>query len=117
MRLQLPARSGHGQETHRQNGPLSLETVGKAKITCSSGAAVGEYTGAKTLTVTIILSGCERPSSHELLQATVIRTASDVGTRRPSLTVRTSNRISGGMGETWLCANPALIEAPPVEIG
>ena len=46
-----------------------LEGVAKAKITCSGGTSSGEYTGAKTLTITLTLSGCERPSDHEPCQS------------------------------------------------
>jgi len=60
---------GAGQKFTGQLGALTLETVGKAKITCNSGSAQGEYTGAKTLTVTLTLSGCERPSGHEPCQS------------------------------------------------
>lgn len=37
----------------------SLETVGKAKVKCSSGSSSGEYKTAKTETVTFTFSGCE----------------------------------------------------------
>ncbi len=48
---------------------VTLETIGSAKITCSSGAAQGEYTGTKTLAMTLTLSGCERTSDHEPCQS------------------------------------------------
>jgi hypothetical protein len=64
----LPGPGAHNKLTG-QLGAVTLETVGKAKITCSSGSAQGEYTGSKTLTATITLSGCERPSSHEPCQS------------------------------------------------
>jgi hypothetical protein len=48
---------------------VTLETIGSAQITCSSGAAQGEYTGTKTLTMTLTLSGCERTSDHEPCQS------------------------------------------------
>ncbi len=50
-------------------GAVTLETVGQAKIACSSGSAQGEYTGSKTLAATITLAGCERPSTHEPCQS------------------------------------------------
>jgi hypothetical protein len=57
-----PKLSGH-------LGATTLETTGKAKISCSSGASTGEYTGAKTLTMTVTLSGCERASNHQACQS------------------------------------------------
>jgi hypothetical protein len=50
-------------------GVTTLETTGKAKITCSSGTSSGEYTAAKTLTMTLTLSGCERASNHQPCQS------------------------------------------------
>jgi hypothetical protein len=50
-------------------GAIALETTAKAKITCSSGSAPGEYTGSKTLTTTLTLTGCERTSDHEPCQS------------------------------------------------
>jgi hypothetical protein len=57
-----PKLSGH-------LGATTLETTGKAKISCSSGSSVGEYTGAKTLTMTLTLGGCERASNHQACQS------------------------------------------------
>ncbi|HEX8714938.1 MAG TPA: alkaline phosphatase family protein, partial [Solirubrobacteraceae bacterium] len=42
-------------------GALTLETAHKAKITCANVAGGGEYTGAKTELLHIVLSGCEQP--------------------------------------------------------
>ncbi len=50
-------------------GALTLETVGHAKITCQSGTGQGEYASSKGLTITLTLSGCERPSSHQSCQS------------------------------------------------
>ncbi|MHB8235784.1 MAG: hypothetical protein ACYDHT_14125, partial [Solirubrobacteraceae bacterium] len=50
-------------------GPIVLETVGKAKITCSSGTGAGEYSGSQKLMITLVLSGCERASTHEPCQS------------------------------------------------
>jgi hypothetical protein len=50
-------------------GTVTLETVGAKKIVCSSGTSAGEYTGSKTQTVTLTLSGCERPGSHAACQS------------------------------------------------
>ncbi len=47
---------------------VALETVGKVRITCTSGASKGEYTGPKSQTVTITLKGCERSAGHEPCQ-------------------------------------------------
>jgi PKD repeat protein len=43
-------------------GAGTLETVGKARVTCSGGSTAGEYTGAKTETLTLTLNGCKRSS-------------------------------------------------------
>jgi len=40
-------------------GVTKLETVGHAKVKCSAVSNNGEYTGAKTATVTLHLTGCE----------------------------------------------------------
>jgi hypothetical protein len=48
---------------------IKLETVGKATITCSGGSGAGEYTGAKTLSVSVTLTGCKRPSSGAACQS------------------------------------------------
>ena len=67
-RIQLPARARRGKKFTGQLGaPSTLETVGKAKITCSAGTAHGEYTGAKTLTMTLTLSGCRTPERPRAL--------------------------------------------------
>jgi hypothetical protein len=42
-----------------------LETVGHKKISCSVGIFKGEYTGPKTETVKITLSGCLNSEGHE----------------------------------------------------
>jgi phospholipase C len=44
-----------------KGGALTLETKRKAKITCSSSAGSGEYTGAKTDVLQLTLKGCEQP--------------------------------------------------------
>lgn len=44
-----------------QGTALVLETVHKAKVSCSGLAGSGEYTGAKTEVLHITLSGCEQP--------------------------------------------------------
>jgi hypothetical protein len=50
-------------------GTVTLETAGAKKIACSAGSAAGEYTGAQSETVTLTLSGCERPSTHASCQS------------------------------------------------
>ncbi len=50
-------------------GAITLETVGKAKIACSSGTGTGEYSTSQKLTLTLTLSGCERTSTHEPCQS------------------------------------------------
>jgi hypothetical protein len=50
-------------------GAITLETVGKAKIACSSGTGTGEYSGSQKLTLTLTLSGCERASTQQPCQS------------------------------------------------
>jgi hypothetical protein len=47
-----------------------LETVGHAAIKCSAGTYAGEYTGPKTSTETVKLTGCQRTSSKQACQST-----------------------------------------------
>jgi hypothetical protein len=42
-----------------KNGAATLETVGKAQIKCLENTYSGEYTGSKTATVQLKLTGCE----------------------------------------------------------
>jgi hypothetical protein len=46
-----------------------LETVGHAAIKCSAGTFAGEYTGPKTSTETIKLTGCQRTSTKQACQS------------------------------------------------
>jgi hypothetical protein len=62
----------------------TLETVTKAKITCTASSSQGEYTGAKTEKATFTFSGCESKVLHTPCQSSSastgeIRTASLVG--------------------------------------
>jgi hypothetical protein len=50
-------------------GSVVLETTAGKRITCSSGSSQGQYTGAKTETVTVTLDGCERPSGHDACES------------------------------------------------
>ncbi len=44
---------------------LKLETSGKQGVTCAASASQGEYTSAKTATLTVTLTGCQiGPKSH-----------------------------------------------------
>jgi len=52
-----------------KGGTATLETVGKAKITCSASTTAGEYTGPKTLTTTITLTGCQRSATKASCQS------------------------------------------------
>jgi hypothetical protein len=61
-----------------------LETVGKAKITCSAGSSQGEYTGLKTIQTSYAFTGCENVGPKEACQSSgaspgEIRTTSLVG--------------------------------------
>ncbi len=51
------------------SGTVTLETVGKTKITCAGATSNGEYTGPKTATVTVAFSGCQRSSTKEPCQS------------------------------------------------
>jgi hypothetical protein len=59
---------GTAKKFTAQIGALTLETTGAKKIACSGGSAAGEYTGPKTETLTLTLSGCERPATHSACQ-------------------------------------------------
>ena len=48
----------------------ALETVGKTKIACAGSSNSGEFTGLKTATLGITLTGCKRVSSKEACQST-----------------------------------------------
>jgi hypothetical protein len=47
----------------------TLETVGHAAIKCAAGAYAGEYTGPKTATETIKLTGCQRTLTKQACQS------------------------------------------------
>jgi hypothetical protein len=64
-------------------GVTTLETVGKTKVTCTAGSTQGEYTGAKTETVSFAFTGCESaatPCQSPSAGAGEIRTSSLAGT-------------------------------------
>jgi hypothetical protein len=48
---------------------VTLETVGKARVLCGSGAAHGEFTGQRTEAIALVLSGCESTSLHQSCQS------------------------------------------------
>ncbi len=52
------------------SGPVSLETTGKTRIACQSSAGSGEYTGAKTATLMLSLTGCENLTTLQKCQTT-----------------------------------------------
>jgi hypothetical protein len=54
-------------------GPVTLETVGGFKVHCSSGDFTGEYTGAKTASVTLALVGCLRSGTEQKCQTTPLK--------------------------------------------
>ena len=51
-------------------GKVTLEGVDGATIKCSSSTTSGEYTGAKTLTASLVLSGCESKTTKQACQST-----------------------------------------------
>jgi hypothetical protein len=63
------AGPGASRKFTGQLAAVTLETTGAKKIVCSAGTATGEYTGAKTETVTLTLTGCERPATHSPCQS------------------------------------------------
>ena len=48
---------------------VTLETVGHQAITCLGSTNSGEYTGEKTATATLTLTGCKRPATGEACQS------------------------------------------------
>jgi hypothetical protein len=60
---------GAGKRFTGTSGAASLETVGKAKLTCSGSASEGEYTGTKSATVEIKLKGCKLAATKEVCQS------------------------------------------------
>jgi hypothetical protein len=56
-------------------GPVTLETVGGFTIKCSSGEVTGEYTGAKTASVTLGFVGCLRTDTLQKCQTTPLKEA------------------------------------------
>ena len=48
---------------------LSLEAVGRAKVTCKASSGSGEYTGTQTATMTLTLAECVRTSTRETCQS------------------------------------------------
>jgi hypothetical protein len=50
---------GAGKKFTGTSKALTIETVGKSKVTCSASASQGEYTGPKTQSVSLTLTGCK----------------------------------------------------------
>jgi len=64
-------------------GVTTLETVGKTKVVCTAGSSQGQYTGLKTETMSMSLTGCESaatPCQSPSASPGEIRTSSLVGT-------------------------------------
>jgi hypothetical protein len=57
---------GPGEKNHFSGhlGTVTLHTASKSALTCQAGSTQGEYTGPKTETVTVTLTGCEAPGNH-----------------------------------------------------
>jgi hypothetical protein len=47
------------------NGATTLETAAKTKLTCAKGTGAGEYTDAKSSTLTLKLNGCKLAATKE----------------------------------------------------
>jgi hypothetical protein len=62
------AGAGAAKKITMQLGSVELDGS-RAKITCSAGEATGEVQGARTLSATLTLTGCERASSHATCQS------------------------------------------------
>jgi hypothetical protein len=50
--------AGAGKKFTGSSGKVTLETVGNANVACSGSTSAGEYTGTKTVTETVTLTGC-----------------------------------------------------------
>ncbi|MDQ6810786.1 MAG: hypothetical protein M3Z95_02660, partial [Actinomycetota bacterium] len=70
-----------------QLSAVTLETVGKAKLTCTAGSSRGEYTPLGSLTQTVTLTGCERPAGHQACQSSAAASGEIV-----------TNRLEGEIG-------------------
>lgn len=49
---------------------MTLETVGHAQVKCTQPATTGEYTGAKTASLAVTLTGCKLAATKESCQST-----------------------------------------------
>ncbi len=54
-------------------GAITLESAKKVQVTCAGSALAGEYTGAKTLTANVTLSGCEEPATLRKCQTAAVK--------------------------------------------
>jgi len=54
----MGTRTGASPKFLAEAGEVTLETVGKTKVTCASAELDGEWTGAKTASVTVAFRGC-----------------------------------------------------------
>ena len=52
-----------------KSGALTLETAGKAKVTCSASQSAGEYTGPQAATLGLTLTGCSLGATKESCQS------------------------------------------------
>ena len=60
---------GAGNKFTASSAAVTLETVGKAKVKCVGSSSQGEYTGTKTATATVKLTGCTLASNGESCQS------------------------------------------------
>jgi hypothetical protein len=63
------AGAGANNKFTGSSGKATLETVGKAKVTCAGSTSSGEYTGLKTATETVKFSGCTLGVAKEACQS------------------------------------------------
>lgn len=77
------------------SGVVALETVGKKKIECGGEAYDGEYTGAKTETVTVTLIGCLESSTKKSCQSNPTKEGEIEGTVEGTLGYIQSNTKVG----------------------
>lgn len=64
------AGPGEHKKFTTASGPFALETTGKTRIACEASTGSGEYTGAKTATLTLSLTGCENLKTLQKCQTT-----------------------------------------------
>jgi hypothetical protein len=60
--------TGPGKKFTGTGKAVTLETTGKKQVKCLSSTSTGEYTGAKSATLLVTLTGCRLSATHEACQ-------------------------------------------------